>query len=761
MTERTDLFDSAPKGDASPLADRMRPRTLDEVIGQDHIVGQGRLLRRAIAADRLSSLIFYGPPGTGKTSLARVIANTTKAHFESLNAVLSGIKDIREAIDNARERRRLYGARTILFVDEVHRWNKAQQDALLPWVENGTAILVGATTENPFFEVNRALVSRSRVFQLLPLSPAELEQTARAALSDRDRGYGAWNVSFEEGALSHLVAVASGDARSLLNALELAVETTPAAWPPPQGSAIRVSMEAAEESIQRRAVLYDKDGDCHFDTISAFIKSVRGSDVDAALYWLARMVRAGEDPAFIFRRMIILASEDVGLADPAALSVVISCAGAFDRIGFPEGNYPLAHACIYLATAPKSNSTMAYFDALAEVEKEDAEIPNHLRDPSRDKESFGHGQGYVYPHAYREHWAAQQYLPRALQGKTFYIPSEIGYERTIRDDVLKKRELQAAQLFAKDSQTRTDEDWLTWSPAPTKGQEAWRQRLESEQSRQLLHDRNRIIGAIKPTRHSRILILHAGDGLLLWEALRLVPEGLAAGAVRDENERDALQTYAKNAPFDENQRALYTIPRDGAVPTPEEAQSDLQCASFDAILCREPWRQAPKDAGANDRLRREAEKTRKLIADSGALVMLQSPPDQGQRISRILFDQCAAGKSLSEKLARAEDAFFHQANTEGGFWNRETLETALASAGWKTEIHPIAQSEERRLREKDIAHWFSDSSAWGRRINADLGQDSRTAQRLLSERAAKSALTWRWTSLLSISRPDEEGGTPP
>ncbi|MDR0377255.1 MAG: AAA family ATPase, partial [Spirochaetaceae bacterium] len=401
----SDLFTAEGAGASEgPLADRMRPQTLDDVIGQDHIVGPGRLLRRAIQADRLSSVIFYGPPGTGKTSLARVIANTTRANFESLNAVLTGIKDIREAIERSDERRRLYGRRTILFVDEVHRWNKAQQDALLPWVENGTVILVGATTENPFFEVNRALVSRSRIFQLKPLGAEDLRETALRTLADKERGYGKWRVVFGEGALEHLVEVAGGDARSLLNALELAIETS-VPWPPPEGAEIQVGLEAAEESIQRRAVLYDRDVDYHFDTISAFIKSVRGSDPDAALYWLAKMVRAGEDPSFIFRRMIILASEDVGMADPRALQVVISCAEAFDRIGFPEGNFPLAHACLYLATAPKSNSAMAFFDALTEVDREDAEVPNHLRDASRDKESFGHGEGYVYPHAYRDHWA--------------------------------------------------------------------------------------------------------------------------------------------------------------------------------------------------------------------------------------------------------------------------------------------------------------------------------------------------------------------
>ncbi|NLJ10098.1 MAG: AAA family ATPase, partial [Treponema sp.] len=542
-----DLFTAEGAGPPSgPLADRMRPRTLDEVIGQDHIVGPGRLLRRSIQADRLSSLIFYGPPGTGKTSLARVIANTTRSSFESLNAVLAGVKDIREAIDRADDRRRLYGQRTILFVDEVHRWNKAQQDALLPWVENGTVILIGATTENPFFEVNRALVSRSRIFQLKPLTKEALFETARRALNDRERGYGKWKVRFQEGALEHLVEVASGDARSLLNALELAVETTPPSWPPEEGAEIFINLEAAEESIQRRAVLYDKDGDYHFDTISAFIKSVRGSDPDAALYWLAKMVRAGEDPAFIFRRMIILASEDVGLADPNAINVVISCAEAFDRIGFPEGNFPLAQAALYLATAPKSNTTLSFFDALAEIEKEDAEVPKHLKDGNRDKEGFGHGEGYVYPHAYREHWAAQQYLPSALRGKTFYNPSEVGYEGRIRDEVLRKRELQAAVILQDLERGTAESEGLSWSAA-SKGREGWFKRLESSRSRTLLEDRDLLFSELPVQRHDRLLVCNADEGLLLWEALRRAPEGLAAGIVQSQMSLQTLLHFAKQS----------------------------------------------------------------------------------------------------------------------------------------------------------------------------------------------------------------------
>src|SRR5574344_2501399 len=411
-----DSLFSATVQSREPLASRMRPRNLNEYIGQDHIVGKGRLLRRAIAADQLTSVIFYGPPGTGKTTLARVIANHTKSNFLTLNAVLTGVANIRDAISKAEEKKNLYGRKTILFVDEVHRWNKSQQDALLPWVENGTIILIGATTENPFFEVNKALVSRSRVFQLKKLTDDNLKEIAIQAIKDEERGYGKYKVEFEEGALEHLINVSGGDARSLLNALELAVETTPDHYPPAPGSRIYITKETAEESIQQKAVLYDKEGDYHFDVISAFIKSLRGSDPDASLYWLAKMVAAGEDPRFIFRRMMISACEDVGLADPNAIVVVEADAAAFDRIGLPEGRFHLAHAALYLATCPKSNSTLGFFDALSDVEKEkDNEVPNHLKDVSRDSEGFGHGEGYMYPHAYKDHWVAQQYLPSALQ----------------------------------------------------------------------------------------------------------------------------------------------------------------------------------------------------------------------------------------------------------------------------------------------------------------------------------------------------------
>ena len=421
----------------APLADRMRPRVLDDFCGQEKIIGPGRLLRRAIQADQLSSLIFYGPPGSGKTTLARIIANTTKADFITLNAVLSGVKDIRAAVEQAQTKLGGVNRRTILFIDEVHRFNKVQQDALLPHVENGTVIFIGATTENPYFEVNKALLSRSRIFALTTLANEDLMQVAKQAIADPDRGYGKLVISFEDGALEHLVEMANGDARALLNALELAVQTTD----PGEDGVIAIDRAVAEESIQKKAVLYDKDGDSQYDVISAFIKSIRGSDPDAALYWLAKMVYAGEDPRFIFRRMLISASEDIGMADPHALTVVSSAAKTFDYVGLPEGRFAMAHACVYLATAPKSNSLFAFFSALESVGKEkEGEVPDHLKDAARDGEDLGHGRDYLYPHAYRDHWVAQQYLPSSLQGRLFYQPADTGYEKGIKGQVERRRD---------------------------------------------------------------------------------------------------------------------------------------------------------------------------------------------------------------------------------------------------------------------------------------------------------------------------------
>jgi putative ATPase len=371
----------------------MRPRTLDEYIGQEHIVGEGKLLRRAIEADKLfSSIILWGPPGTGKTTLAQVIANTTRSHFVTISAILAGKAELRSVVEVALERRRLHNERTTLFVDEVHRWNKAQQDALLPHVENGTVTLIGATTENPYFEVIKALISRSRVFQLRSLNQEETGVLIDRALSDKERGYGLKNIKLDPAARLHLVEVASGDARNALNAIELAVESTA----PGEDGVIHITLDVAQESIQQRAVLYDKDGDAHYDTISAFIKSVRGSDPDAALYWLAKMIYAGEDPRFILRRLIILAGEDIGLADPMGLVVASSAAQAYDYIGLPEGVYPLVEATLYLATAPKSNSAGAYFKAMKKLEEEgQVTVPRHLMDANRTQNQW-HGKDYVH-----------------------------------------------------------------------------------------------------------------------------------------------------------------------------------------------------------------------------------------------------------------------------------------------------------------------------------------------------------------------------
>lgn len=414
-----------------PLAARMRPRTLDEFTGQEEILGKGKLLRRAIESDRLfSSILLWGPPGVGKTSLAAIIANRTASHFETLSAVLAGVADIRRVVDEARERFDLYGQRTILLVDEIHRFNKAQQDALLPHVENGTIILIGATTENPYFEVNSALLSRSRVFQFKPLTTDATLALLRRALSDTERGYGARRIEITEDALAHLANVAGGDARSALNALELAVESTL----PDADAVTRINLDVAQESIQRRVLRYDKSSDEHYDTVSAFIKSMRGSDPDAALYYLAKMLYAGEDPEFIARRMVIFASEDVGNADPLALVVAVAAAQALQFVGLPEAQLNLAQGVIYLAAAPKSNSTLGIGAALGDVERYgNLDVPNHLKDANRDARALGHGKGYQYPHDFEGHFVVQDYMPEGVRDKTYYTPGALGAEKDIAE----------------------------------------------------------------------------------------------------------------------------------------------------------------------------------------------------------------------------------------------------------------------------------------------------------------------------------------
>ena len=417
----------------SPLASRLRPVTLDEVVGQQHIIGKDKLLYRAIKADKLGSVIFYGPPGTGKTTLAKVIANTTSADFKQINATVAGKKDMEEIVKEAKDSLGMFGKKTILFVDEIHRFNKGQQDYLLPFVEDGTLTLIGATTENPYFEVNGALLSRSRVFELKPLEREDIRELIHRAVYDKDKGMGVYNAVIDEEAMNFLADVANGDARAALNAVELGVMTTER---DPSDGKIHIDIDVAQECIQKRVVRYDKDGDNHYDTISAFIKSMRGSDPDAAVYYLARMLYAGEDMKFIARRIMICAAEDVGNADPRALVVAVAAAQAAERIGLPEAQIILSQAVTYVATAPKSNAACnAVFDALEAVKsRKTMPVPVHLQDAHyKGAAKLGHGQGYLYAHDFPNHYVKQQYLPDGMEGSVFYQPTENGYERKIKE----------------------------------------------------------------------------------------------------------------------------------------------------------------------------------------------------------------------------------------------------------------------------------------------------------------------------------------
>ena len=717
-----------------PLAARMRPRVLDEFIGQDHIVGPGRLLRRAIEADQLSSLIFYGPPGTGKTTLARVIANSTRARFIAINAVLAGVKDIREAVAAAQASRRA-GVRTILFVDEVHRFNKAQQDALLPWVENGTVILVGATTENPFFEVNKALVSRSRVFQLKPLTEDDLRAVVRQTLQDAERGYGRLRVELTDEALDHLVNVANGDARGLLNALELAVETTP----PGEDSVIAITREVAEESIQQRAVLYDKEGDAHFDTISAFIKSVRGSDPDAALYWLAKMVYAGEDPRFIFRRLLILASEDIGLADPQALTHTAAASQAFDYVGLPEGRFHLAQATLYLANAAKSNSTMGFFDALDAVAKErEAEVPTHLRDGSRDHDSFGHGAGYAYPHAYRDHWVAQQYLPAALQGKLFYQPSNQGQEALVKQQVERRREAQLAAML--EGAADAPVEVLTVSPR-NQTQERWLQRTVSRSGARLAAIREAVFEAAAPQTHDLVLDLKGGTGLLTWEALRRAPEGqvwvLEANTAQARN----LTEQADNLPELIRPVVLERQPW-------QLSLVDVGAVRFDKVLGRNALAQAP-DLGTlfTD--------LRAVSAPNAVLVLAENDARRAQRLYQLL--DLSDEPDLLQRLQVAEEAIYAESDPTGPRHTPPTarlgpsaaaVQASAETAGWRqVRISPRTISDQQLLARDTVEAWFTTGGpapSYAELIGATLeAADIERLRRLFVRQLADAVVPWR------------------
>ncbi len=679
----------------APLADRLRPRTLDDFVGQERILGPGRLLRRAIAADRVGNLILHGPPGVGKTTLARIIAGSTRAHFSSLNAVLAGVKDLRVEVDAAKERLARHGLRTTLFIDEVHRFNSAQQDALLPWVENGTVSLIGATTENPTFEVNKALVSRSRLFRLQPLEAEHLRQLLTRALQDPEVGYGERSIVVTPEAADHLVDVAGGDARSLLNALELAVETTPATG---KGQIV-IDLTIAEESIQQRAVLYDKQGDAHFDTISAFIKSLRGSDPDAALFWLARMVEAGENPRFIFRRMLIAAGEDIGLADPQAIVVVEACAAAFERVGLPEGLYPLAQAALYLAGAEKSNSVLGFFDALRSVrETSRQEVPSHLRDAHRDGQVFGDGVGYRYPHAYAEHWVAQQYLPSALQGEIFWQPGTLGWEGQRRERLQQRR---AAQLAAAAELAADQGDILSSSPEDPQ-LERWLQRQAAAEGERLDTLRRRFWDGVTWQRQDRVLILEARSLLWALDPMAATPEGgvVITLANAETLERLKAQLQMLDAL---RQPQLLVVPPD--VPTALGGQLEPTAgARFDWIVARQPWQGLTAQ-----QVEAWIEALGAKMSAAGQWRLLFSAPQLGPAAGlRVLLSKPEAPlQALLDELTALEHQGLQQQHGAG-----HIAQGALVAQGWSVQEQRWQESLQLELSPALIERWLAPGSAY-------------------------------------------------
>ncbi|MCP9823917.1 AAA family ATPase [Synechococcus sp. EJ6-Ellesmere] len=692
----------------APLADRLRPRSLEEFVGQAEILGPGRLLRRAIRADRVGNLILHGPPGVGKTTLARIIASSTRAHFTSLNAVLAGVKDLRVEVEAARQRLERHGLRTLLFIDEVHRFNVAQQDALLPWVENGTVTLIGATTENPYFEVNKALMSRSRLFRLQPLEPRDLRVLLERALADGERGYGGRAVELTPEAADHLLDVAGGDARSLLNALELAVESSAA----DASGVIRIDLEIAEQSIQQRAVLYDKQGDAHFDTISAFIKSLRGSDPDAALFWLARMVEAGENPRFIFRRMLISAGEDIGLADPQAMVVVEACAAAFERVGLPEGLYPLAQAALYLAGAEKSNSLLGFFDALKSVRATNRqEVPSHLRDANRDGAAFGDGVGYRYPHAYAEHWVAQTYLPAALQGEVFWLPGRLGWEGGLQGRLQRRR---AAQLAAA-AESAADSGPLLSSGPDDAELERWLQRQAAAEGERLDQLRQRFWQGAEWRRQDRTLILAARSLLWALDPLESCPEGGVLISVDSAADQERLQAQCQLLDNLRSPRLQLLDPtRPGSLSKTMEPGE-----RFEWLVGRSPFQGlAPElwqrwleelDQLASPRAQWRLLLSGPLLGPAGALAELLARP----------------GGSKAGQDERTLPELLRRVSLEEGDWltaqpSPAELTGALEAMNWQVEQESWQESLTLDLNESAYQRWFSPSAAYRNRLETVL-----------------------------------------
>ena len=735
------LFDqaNATSSHRTPLAERMRPKNLRDYVGQSHILGPGRLLRRAIEADRVSSLILYGPPGTGKTTLARVIAEHSQATFVALNAVLSGVKTIREEIGAAQNRLSRFDQSTILFVDELHRFNQAQQDALLPWVERGVVTLIGATTENPYFEVNNALNSRSHIFQLRPLSPAELAEVVQRTLRDA-RGYADRKVKVDEAALKHWIDVVNGDARALLNALELAVETTP----PIEGQVL-IDLGVAEASIQERAVLYDRDGDAHFDTMSALIKSLRGSDPDASLYWLAKMIYAGEPARQIFRRLLIFASEDVGLAWPQGIGIVEACAAAFDRVGMPEGRFQLSHAVLAMATAPKSNSTMGLFDALASIRiEEHGSVPTHLKDSNRDGDSFGHGQGYLYPHAYQNHWVAQDYLPESLKGKVFYVPSTQGDEAQVG---VRVRALREAQLEGVISGGSGDpilskvEAFQSVSPHQSQLEE-WVERAMGNVSGELATVREALFNLARLERTNRVLDLNAGGGLFTWPAARAAMDGGVWSVCFKTHEAEAMSAMARDLPWVHQPQIIMGNLGESLVQVSQSEQ--LQRVSLDHVIGRSML----SDSSLwKTRLNEFYHMFRE--GRPGKVTLAEPYLYGAQRLSALMTKEAGEiGLNRDEDWSALEDQLYQ---TLASHWHKSRLENFLrehleeGDSSGQITIEELYCSRRVRLSSERITRWLSDRdesylsqlSAFG--INDHLRERIVTS---LSELAGE-VITWQ------------------